>query len=89
MVAPYLKFVTGLEENQIGFVGEFSPGFATVDIGDANYLQLSLFAGAHIPLGRSAAFVAGAQITRADDFDAFGDGFTLIGLRYGLSVYLP
>jgi hypothetical protein len=87
-LAPFLKFVTGLEERAIGFVGEFSPGFVTIDTGDANGLALTLFAGAHIPIGSSAAFLVGAQVTRYEDFDDFGEGITGIGLRYGLSIYL-
>jgi hypothetical protein len=87
-LAPFLKFVTGLEERSIGFVGEFSPGFVTVDTGDSNGLALTLFAGVHVPIGSSVALQGGAQLTRVEDFDDFGDGVTIIGLRYGLSVYL-
>ncbi|HEY3493611.1 MAG TPA: hypothetical protein VGK73_02950 [Polyangiaceae bacterium] len=87
-IAPFLKFVTGMEDQSIGFFGEFSPGLVMVDTGDANLLQLSLFAGAHIPVGKSAAFLAGAQVSRLDDFDDFGGGQFVLGLRYGLSVYL-
>jgi hypothetical protein len=87
-IAPYVKFVTGMEEQAIGFVGEFSPGIVMVDTGDANLLQLTLFGGAHIPVGRSAAFLAGLNVSRLDDFEDIGGGQFVLGLRYGLSVYL-
>ena len=87
-IAPYVKFVTGMEDQSIGFVAEFSPGFVTLNTGDVNALQLALFAGGHLPIGRSAAFMAGLQVSRIDDFDNFGDGQFVLGLRYGLSVYL-
>jgi hypothetical protein len=88
-VAPYVKFVTGMEDNRIGFIGEFSPGFVTNNFGDANFLQLALFLGGHVPFARSAAFQLGAQLSRLDDFEDFGEGEFVFGLRYGLSVYLP
>jgi hypothetical protein len=87
-IAPFVKFVTGLPERSTGFIAELSPGFVTQEFGDVNLLALTAFAGVHLPIGSTAAFVGGAQVSRLDDFDDFGEGITAIGLRYGLNFYL-
>jgi hypothetical protein len=89
-VAPFVKYVTGLPERSTGFFVEASPGVIIADGSDASglLLQLGLWLGGHFPIGRSAGLMVGPYVTRLDNFDDFGGGELIVGLRFGMSVYL-
>jgi hypothetical protein len=88
-LAPFAKFVTGFAEREAGFFVEASPGviLASGD-GDGAFLQLAVWLGGHFPVGPSAAFLVGPYVTRIDDFDDFGGGEFIVGIRLGMSLYL-
>jgi hypothetical protein len=95
-VAPYLKFVTGMETHAFGFFAELSPGLvfghqSVTRFGprDTTLVQFAGWLGGHLPVGRSAAFLFGPQLVRIDDTRSFGEGEFIVGLRLGLSVYVP
>jgi hypothetical protein len=88
-IAPFAKFVTGLPDHSAGFFAEVSPSFMILDVGNgANLLALTGWLGGHFFVARSAALLVGPYVTRLEDLDG-GEGAFLLGLRFGLSVYLP
>jgi hypothetical protein len=91
-LAPFLRLVTGMERERLGFFVEFSPAYVFVDRGHGDtghFLELTAWPGVHVPLNRSVAFVAGPSFTFVERLDAGQPSGALIGLRAGLSVYLP
>jgi hypothetical protein len=90
-LAPFVKFVTGLPEKDIGFFIEGSPGIVLARAERASgtvLLQLSAWLGAHLPVGTSAGFLVGPFVTRLDDTEDFGGGEFILGVRFGMSIYL-
>jgi hypothetical protein len=98
--SPFVKFVTGMEARSLGVFAELSPGLVLarqLDVDDPflrydrfTGLQLTAWAGAHIPAGRSAAFVAGPTAAWVEDLERFGDrGNGYIGFRFGMSAFVP
>jgi hypothetical protein len=94
-VAPYVKIVTGLAEHETGFFAEPSVGITTLGSSGAGdtgtLLQLGAWLGAHIFVGQSSAFLIGPTISyfrRLSSGTGDNDTF-LIGVRFGLSTYLP
>jgi hypothetical protein len=89
-VAPFAKLVTGQERFRPGFFAELSPGWAMLDETKAqHFLQLSGWFGAHVPLSRHIAFAFGPSTIFITPFDGMGENVVLIGVRLGLSAYLP
>lgn len=89
-VAPFVKYVTGLPDRSTGFFVEASPGLIIADVDGSGglLLQLGAWLGGHFPVGRSAGLMVGPYVTRLDNFDEFGEGEFIVGLRFGMSVYL-
>jgi hypothetical protein len=89
-LAPFVKYVTGLPDRSTGFFVEASPGIIIADVAGSGslLLQLGAWLGGHFPVGRSAGLLVGPYVTRLDDLDEFGEGEFIVGLRFGMSVYL-
>jgi len=89
-VAPFTKFVTGQERFRPGFFAELSPAWAMLDEGKGrHFMQLSAWLGAHVPLSRHIAMAFGPSTLFITPFDGQGDNVVLVGVRIGLSAYLP
>jgi hypothetical protein len=89
-VAPFAKLVTGQERFRPGFFAELSPGWALLDESRAqHFLQLNGWLGAHVPLSSWIAMAFGPNVTFITPFDGRGQNVVLVGVRIGLSAYLP
>jgi len=92
-VAPYVKFVTGLPEHQTGFFAEPSLGLTvegTSGPGSAQtLLGLSAWLGGHFFVGDNAALLLGPFVSYLKNLSSGGGHAWLLGVRFGLSTYLP
>lgn len=98
--APFVKVVSGMESRTLGIFFEASPGIVLARYLDRDDPELRTdrwanlvfqgWGGAHVPVGRSAAFVAGPAVGWAEDMDRFGRrGSGYVGFRFGVSAYVP
>ena len=97
---PFIKFVSGMPSRSLGVFFEASPGILVArtvqQVGPLEReryfggLILASWTGAHIPVGRSAAFLAGPTAGWVEDFSDFGDGGSgFVGFRFGMSAFVP
>jgi hypothetical protein len=90
-LAPYVKIVTNFPERRTGLFVEPSLGLTLVSLGglagEQTLFQLSAWGGGHFFVGQSAAILAGPFVTMLANFDG-GSTSWLLGIRFGLSVYL-
>jgi hypothetical protein len=98
--SPFVKVVSGLPSRSLGVFLEASSGIVLAReqiIGDPllrsrsfGGLVLGAWGGGHLPVGGSAALVAGPAVEWVEDLKRFGDrGFGYVGFRFGVSAYVP
>jgi hypothetical protein len=101
-LSPFVKFVSGMESRSLGVFGEASTGLVLARVRDFESdnpfptydryagLLLGAWVGAHVPVGRSAAFLAGPTAGWLEDLGRFGDrGSGYLGFRFGMSAFVP
>jgi hypothetical protein len=100
--SPFVKFVSGMESRSLGVFGEASTGILLARVRDFESdnpfptydryagLLFGAWAGAHVPVGRSAAFLAGPTAGWLEDMKRIGDrGSGYVGFRFGMSAFVP
>jgi hypothetical protein len=99
-LAPFVKLVSGMESRSLGVFFEASPGIALARFVDPEDpllrydrsadLGFQGWGGVHVPVGRSAAFVAGPAAGWLEDMYHLGDrGWGYVAVRFGITAYVP